>query len=53
MKLIANNFKSGALHEKYVEATWNRGNHLSICSYTQGNQEKPVSKWPVPKPFEY
>ena len=24
-------FKSGGLHEKHVVATWNVGNHLSIC----------------------
>jgi hypothetical protein len=32
MKLITNKFtfKSGALHEKHVVATWNFGNHLSI-----------------------
>ena len=24
-------FKSGGLHEKHVVATWNLGNHLSIC----------------------
>jgi len=26
-----------------VVATWNLGNHLSICFWAQGNQEKPVS----------
>ena len=31
MKLVANKFKSGGLHEKHVVATWNLGNHLSIC----------------------
>jgi hypothetical protein len=31
MKLITTNFKSGGLHEKHVVATWNVGNHLSIC----------------------
>jgi len=25
------NMKSGGLHEKHVVATWNVGNHLSIC----------------------
>ena len=34
-------------------ATWNLGNHLSICLKTQGNQEKPVSRWPVAGPSEY
>jgi len=53
MKLVTNKFKSGGLHEKHVVATWNRGNHLSICFYTQGNQEKPVSRWPVAGPSEY
>ena len=32
---------------KHVEATWKDGNHLSIRSWTQGNQEKPVSRWPL------
>ena len=31
MKLVTNKFKSGGLHEKHVAATWNVGNHLSIC----------------------
>ena len=31
MKLITTRFKSGGLHEKHVVATWNLGNHLSIC----------------------
>ena len=31
MKLVTNKFKSGGLHEKHVMATWNVGNHLSIC----------------------
>jgi len=30
-KLVTNKFKSGGLHEKHVAATWNIGNHLSIC----------------------
>ena len=33
------------LHKKHVEATWKGGNHLSIRPWTQGNQEKPVSRW--------
>jgi hypothetical protein len=28
---IATKFTSGGLHEKHVVATWNFGNHLSIC----------------------
>jgi len=52
MKLFTNKFKSGGLHEKHVAATWNLGNHLSICLYTQGNREKPVSRWPVTGPAE-
>ena len=52
-KLVTNKFKSGGLHEKHVVATWNVGNRLSICSQTQGNQEKPVSRWPVAGPSEY
>ena len=47
MKLITTKFKSGGLHENNVVATWNLGNHLSICFWAQGNQEKPVSRWPV------
>jgi len=39
-------FKSGGLHEKHVVATWNVGSRLSICFWAQGNQEKPVSRWP-------
>jgi len=31
MKLVTTRFKSGELHEKHVVATWNVGNHLSIC----------------------
>ena len=30
-EMITNKFKSGGLHEKHVVATWNLGNHLSIC----------------------
>jgi len=53
MKLVTTRFKSGGLHEKHVVATWNLRNHLNICLYTQGNQEKPVSRWPVAGPSEY
>ena len=53
LKLVTNKFKSGGLHEKDVVATWNVGNHLSICLQGQGNQEKPVSRWPVAGPYEY
>jgi len=53
MKLFTTKFKSEGLHEKHVVATCNHGNHLSICFYAQGNQEKPVSKWPVAGPSEY
>ena len=31
MKMVTTKFKSGGLHEKHVVATWNVGNHLSIC----------------------
>jgi len=31
MKSVTAKFKSGGLHEKHVVATWNLGNHLSIC----------------------
>ena len=50
MKSVTTKFKSGGLHEKHVVATWNLGNHLSICFWAQGNQEKPVSRWPVAGP---
>ena len=53
MKFVTKILKSGGLHEKRVVATWNLGNHLSICLQTQGNQEKPVSRWPVAGPSEY
>jgi len=55
MKLVTDKFrfKSGGLHEKHVVATWNLGSHLSICLYTQENQENPVSRWPVAGPSEY
>ena len=44
-------FRSGGgLYEKHVVATWHLGDYLSICSWTQGNQEKPVSRWPVAGP---
>ena len=48
MKLVTTKFKSGGLHEKHVVATWNLGNHLSICLKTQGNQEKLVSSGSLP-----
>ena len=31
MKLVTAEFKPGGLYEKHVVATWNLGNHLSIC----------------------
>ena len=31
MKMVNTKFKTGGLHEKHVVATWNLGNHLSIC----------------------
>jgi len=31
VELVTTKFKSGGLHEKHVVATWNLGNHLSIC----------------------
>jgi len=40
MKLATTKFKSGGPHEKHVVATWNVGNHLSVCFYAQGNQKK-------------
>ena len=53
MKFVTTKFKSGGLHEKHVVATWKLGNHLSICLQAKGNQEKPVSRWPVAGPSEY
>ena len=53
MKSVNTKFKSGGLNEKHVVATWNFGNHLSICFWAQGNEEKPVSRWPVAGPSEY
>jgi len=51
--LVTTEFKSVGLHEMHVEATWKGGNHLSIRSWTQGKQEKPVSRWPVAEPSGY
>jgi len=31
MKFVTTRFKTGGLHKKHVVATWNLGNHLSIC----------------------
>ena len=31
MKLVTNKFKSEGLYKKHVLATWDLGNHLSIC----------------------
>ena len=31
MKMVNTKFKTEGLHEKHVVATWNLGNHLSIC----------------------
>jgi hypothetical protein len=53
MKLFTNIFKPRGLHEKHVVATWNVGNRLSICLYTQGNKEVPLSRWPVAGPTEH
>ena len=49
MKLVTDKFrfKSGGPHEKHVVATWNVRSQLSICLWTQGKQEIPVSRWPV------
>jgi len=48
--LVTTEFKSEGPHEKHVEATLKGGNHLSIRSWTQGKQEKPVSRWLVAGP---
>jgi hypothetical protein len=52
-KKVTREFKSGGLHERHVVATLKLGNHLSIRLETQGNQEKPVSRWPVAGPSGY
>jgi len=31
IKMVNTKFKTGGLHEKHEVATWNLGNHLSIC----------------------
>jgi hypothetical protein len=43
-------FKMGGLHEKHVVAIWYLGSHLSIYLHAQGNQETPVTRWPVAGP---
>jgi hypothetical protein len=52
-KKVTREFKSGGLHEGHVVATWKLENHLSIRLQTKGNQEKPVSRWPVAGPSGY
>ena len=52
-KKVTRKFKSGGLHEKHVVATWKLGNQLSIRLQTQGNQEKPVTRWSVAEPSGY
>jgi len=44
---VTRKFNSGGLHEKHVVTTGKLGNHLSIRLQTQGNQEKPMSRWPI------
>ena len=53
MKLITKKLKPGRLHEKHAVATCSLGNHLSIRLQTEGNQEKPVRRWPVAGPSGY
>ena len=50
MRLVNRKFNSGELNEKQVVATWKLGIHLSVRLQAQGNQEKPVSRWPVAGP---
>jgi len=52
-KKVTRIFKSGGLHERHVVVTWKLGNHLRIHLQTQGNQEKPVLRWPVAGPSGY
>ena len=40
MKLFTTKFKSGGLQQKHVVATWNLGNHLSICFIDTGKPRK-------------
>ena len=40
MKLVTTEFQAGGLHEKHVVATWNVGNHLSICFLGTGKPRK-------------
>jgi hypothetical protein len=47
------NLKPVGLHEKHAVSTGSRGNHLSMCVEAQGNQEKPVPRWPVAGPSGY
>ena len=51
--LVTNKRKSGGTYEKHLLATWNLGNHLSICLYTEGKEEETVSSWSVARPSEY
>jgi hypothetical protein len=55
MKVDCPGFSWGGLHGKHVVATWKikNGNHPSIFSRTQENQENPVSRWPVAGPSGY
>ena len=41
IKLVTTKFKSGGLHEKHVVATWNLGNHLSICFWHRETKKNP------------
>ena len=52
-KKVTRKFKSGGLYERHVVANWKLEDHLSIRLQTQGNQEKPVSRWPVAGPSGY
>jgi hypothetical protein len=47
------NRKSLGLPEKHAVATGRLGNHLRIRFWTEGNQEKPVPRWPVAGPSGY
>jgi hypothetical protein len=42
MRLVTTKFKLGGLHEKHVVATWNVGNHLSICFFNVGRKSVPL-----------
>jgi hypothetical protein len=55
MKVDYSTFSWGRATWEACSGNWERknGNHPSICSRTQQNQENPVLKWPVAGPSGY